>query len=48
MTDEGGKQVGTGIDLSATKGSMSFSLIAEVLDHDEQHTYNVRVGLSAQ
>jgi len=48
MTDEDGKQVGSSIELTAAKGSMTFSLMAELFERDARHTYNVRVGLSGQ
>lgn len=46
MTDESGKQVGRSIGLTATNGSMTFSISAELFDADQQHTFNVLVGKS--
>jgi hypothetical protein len=47
ITEEGSGQVGTSLNLSATKGSMTFSLGAELLlDATEPPTFNILVGES--
>jgi hypothetical protein len=47
ITAEGGDQLGTSLNLGATKGSMTFSLGAELLlDGAEPPTFNVLVGES--
>ena len=46
ITAEDGDQVGTGIGLAATKGTMTFSLGAELLDGAEPPTFNILVGES--
>ncbi len=47
ITAEGGEQIGTAISLGANRGSMTFSLGAEILDGPEPPTYNVLVGESS-
>jgi hypothetical protein len=44
MLAEDGDQIGTGLSLSATKGSIGFSLGAELLEGGEPPTYNIMVG----
>ena len=46
ITAEGGDQIGTAISLGAAKGSMSFSLGAELLEGSEAPTFNILVGES--
>jgi len=46
ITAEGGDQVGTALDLTASKGSMTFSLGAELLEGSEPATFNVLLGHS--
>ena len=46
ITAGGGDQVGTGIGLAATKGTMSFSIGAELIDGAEPPTFNILVGES--
>jgi hypothetical protein len=47
ITAEGGQQIGTSINLGATKGTLTFSLGAELLDGPEPPTFNVLVGESS-
>ena len=44
MTDEAGDAMGSVINLTAAKGTMSFSIGAELIDGAEPPTYNVLVG----
>jgi hypothetical protein len=46
MTAEGGEQIGSSVGMGADRGSMSFSIGAELLDGPEPPTYNVLVGES--
>jgi hypothetical protein len=46
ITGEGGEQIGNAVGLGGDKGSMTFSLGAELLDGPELPTYNVLVGES--
>jgi hypothetical protein len=48
ITAENGNQIGTAINLTAAKGSMTFSIGAELIDGPEPPTYNVLVGESSQ
>ena len=48
ITDESGDAVGNSIDLTARKGSMTFSIGAELIDGPEPPTFNVLVGASSQ
>jgi hypothetical protein len=44
ITAEDGTQVGTGLGLAASKGGMTFSIGAELLEGSEPPTFNILVG----
>jgi hypothetical protein len=46
VTAEGGGRLGTAVTLTAAKGSMTFSLGAELLEGPEPPTFNILVGES--